>query len=681
MGTPTTGGGFLNTVKNLLTQPMAGTPMAQRQSEQKIAEEQEQRAAELHDQQVHQFAMDHGWQVVGPGDTVHDSVPMHPVVMAMLNGTNGQSDQPPGSSSNMLDAEGNANPGATFNDGPPTSQSLMQAMMPAPAAGNVPMLRKAVPANVVKHTDSTGDVVKYEIPDPNTPGGQWRIMMAQRQAAMQTRQSAAATAQGTTEGQAAGTPQVPTTPDYNQQMGLPPGMTQIPVPAATNIAGKYIPANINANTREDIAGQNNDTKQSIADKGNAAKQTLSDRAAAAKAALQKQRDDNRIYLQTNELYTRDKLATQRDQVTMGIPPAIGAAKQRLFDIQNKQWEDMVGQAHSMETQADQARQVADPATTPDGQPFQHPFLGTTQTMNPTWRAQLQMQADKTEQDATQLHEQAAATAGNLGVKPGIPGGPAKPQGPAVKPQAGAGTPQAPAAKPVSGDPVAHGIATYQIAPPSARSISSGPGKMLMSRVLQENPDYQATQYPIFQSTEKSATSGKMRDQANAGNTAMLHMGNLYDAALALKNNDFPALNRVANAIGVQVGRTPATTYKAIADAVGPELAQAYGQATGGERNEVQSHFSSSLAPQQILDNIAARATLLKGKMDMIQSDYNRGTYNRGKQSLLAQEANAALQKVTKGGGSAIAVGQTVNLKGKGQVTVTAIHPDGSFDYK
>ncbi len=132
------------------------------------------------------------------------------------------------------------------------SAQLMQAMQPAPVQGNLTIMRKADPSRIAKHVDATGQTASYEIPTADQQKAYQLQDMIDR-----------ARAQG--QGTAAGTPTVPTTPDYNTQMGLPPGMTSIPQSSAVNLAGKYVPADIRAkaaitNTSANVAG-----RQGVAD--------------------------------------------------------------------------------------------------------------------------------------------------------------------------------------------------------------------------------------------------------------------------------------------------------------------------------------------------------------------------------------------------------------------------------
>lgn len=210
------------------------------------------------------------------------------------------------------------------------------------------------------------------------------------------------------------------------------------------------------------------------------------------------------------------------------------------------------------------------------------------------------------------------------------------------------------AMPAAGSPEdtqAQMIANYQVPMPTPRSAT--PNAMaamnnLLQRVKAVNPNFQATQYPVFQSTEQKFTNGSEAASATAINTVSGHLAILSSAAEALKNNDLRALNAVANSLGVQVGRSPVTTYKTIVNRVSPELVKAYvGSIGGGEqdRRQAADDFSANNSPEQLRNAIGVTAQLLQGKAKNLKAQYDRGTYGRGKQQLLTDEADATLQRL------------------------------------
>lgn len=171
---------------------------------------------------------------------------------------------------------------------------------------------------------------------------------------------------------------------------------------------------------------------------------------------------------------------------------------------------------------------------------------------------------------------------------------------------------------------------------------------ILAEVNRLNPDFNASNFAIKQRTENDAITGKIGTQRSALNTMMGHLSILDQAADALNNSDFPALNRIANYLGVQVGGTAKTTYETIVHRLGPEVTRAYvaGGGSVGERGTNESDFSPSLAPGQLKANVGVSAQLAGSLVDALENRYKGGTFGRGNlQTLLSPEAQAARQQL------------------------------------
>jgi len=119
------------------------------------------------------------------------------------------------------------------------------------------------------------------------------------------------------------------------------------------------------------------------------------------------------------------------------------------------------------------------------------------------------------------------------------------------------------------------------------------------------------------------------------------------------------INKTANAIGAQVGETPATTYRMILHRVAPELATAYiaGGGGEGERQSIAQDFGDNLSPDQIHANSAKSVQLLRSKIGALENQY-KNTVGRDDftQRFITPEAQSALQKFAPQGG-----GQTFDV--------------------
>jgi hypothetical protein len=173
------------------------------------------------------------------------------------------------------------------------------------------------------------------------------------------------------------------------------------------------------------------------------------------------------------------------------------------------------------------------------------------------------------------------------------------------------------------DPTAVAIAHYQVAPPPATTRGGLPNTVLR-KVLAINPQYDATTYPARAETARGfSPSGQQGQAITAADTALAHLNTLSAAGKALDNGDVQLINRVANAIGAQVGQTPKATYDTILNMVGPEISKAVIGAVGGEgeRAGTAANFDSKLSSPQREANIAAAVGLLGARFDKASHAY------------------------------------------------------------
>jgi hypothetical protein len=185
----------------------------------------------------------------------------------------------------------------------------------------------------------------------------------------------------------------------------------------------------------------------------------------------------------------------------------------------------------------------------------------------------------------------------------------------------------------------------------------GQSASIMRKVMAINPDYNAQNWQAQGTMLKNATSGKMGNELRAANTALSHVGLMYDAIDALNNGDLRALNSIGNRLGLETGKTPAAVFQVIAGKVGPELAQAYGEATGGERKVEKGNFDANLPPQTLRANIAATAELLGGKIRATKFQFQSTPgFEKRELPMISPEAQAVLTRV--GGKAAGAAGGT-----------------------
>lgn len=173
------------------------------------------------------------------------------------------------------------------------------------------------------------------------------------------------------------------------------------------------------------------------------------------------------------------------------------------------------------------------------------------------------------------------------------------------------------------------IANGDAAMPTGRNAASPQGQLLMDQVLQYDPTASAINLPARQATRKDFTSGKAAQNVTALNTAIGHLGSLDTSIAELRNTNFPAINKIGQAIG---GQVDTTTQKALADfrakrkAVADEVTRVF-RGTGGAESDVQAtlkNFDEANGPEALHSAVKATADLLSSRLEGLRSQYKQG---------------------------------------------------------
>lgn len=164
----------------------------------------------------------------------------------------------------------------------------------------------------------------------------------------------------------------------------------------------------------------------------------------------------------------------------------------------------------------------------------------------------------------------------------------------------------------------------RMSPPSSFALRTPYWQNIMGAVFETDPQF-SEQRAQLRKNYTVPQGNNAATQINAINTAMGHVGVLGDAIDALDNGNLKQLNRVANALGVQVGKDPVTVFNTIVHRVGPELTRAYvGSAAGeGERQLTEKDFDPTLGPQQLRSNVQMTARLLRSKISSLENQWNQ----------------------------------------------------------
>ena len=172
--------------------------------------------------------------------------------------------------------------------------------------------------------------------------------------------------------------------------------------------------------------------------------------------------------------------------------------------------------------------------------------------------------------------------------------------------------------------VAHNAADLKTLPANPRKgsnqMSSQEGLAFIRQYI--NPQYQEGDYAAASGLSKELASTR---QGTAGGSllsagvASNHLELLDQAATALQNDDTQALNKIANALGVQFGKSPAVTFNAIADQVNGEVGKVVAGGTPHEAElaNLRKNLNTDQSPEQTKNVIKSYIALMSGRVNEI----------------------------------------------------------------
>lgn len=183
--------------------------------------------------------------------------------------------------------------------------------------------------------------------------------------------------------------------------------------------------------------------------------------------------------------------------------------------------------------------------------------------------------------------------------------------------------------------------------PDAAKIRAG--------VHAEDPNFDAINYKSRETTRKNFTSGKAAGNVTAFNTAIGHLGTLYDSVDGLGNRGSPWYNRLTQPISENLDTKYATNLKkfeAARTAVADELTRAF-RGSGGNVHDIiqwEKTMSTADSPQALKGAVQQAAELLNSRIVSLGDEYNRGMgTTKDPLELLNPKAAKAFQHLLEGG--------------------------------
>lgn len=192
----------------------------------------------------------------------------------------------------------------------------------------------------------------------------------------------------------------------------------------------------------------------------------------------------------------------------------------------------------------------------------------------------------------------------------------------------------------------------------------GPGALVRDAVFKYDPEFNEQRAQM----RKAFTSGKQGDNIRALNTATVHLGQLHDAAEAMKNGSFQPGNEVYNYVAQKFGKRATTDYAFVMNSLAGEAATALkGNATDPEIAHVLTTLSPGMSPEQALGVTEAGLHVFGAKLNTADQSYRQTNPADRVWSPIYPAAQAVFDKygvapIQQQGGS--------GGRGSGKITVT-----------
>ena len=223
--------------------------------------------------------------------------------------------------------------------------------------------------------------------------------------------------------------------------------------------------------------------------------------------------------------------------------------------------------------------------------------------------------------------------------------------------------------------VAQLIAHYQAPPLNGFALRTPQGQAIMAEVKQLNPKYDATTYQTKQTARTAFATGKQGNIVRSLSVATNHLDQLAEAAHALAQGNIPAVNALVNTYARHTGSPAITSFNAMKEIVGDEVAKAVIGSGGAEsdREAIKDAFNAANSPRQLQGVVSKYEGLMGGQLSGLRRQYQRATglddFNSFVSQLARQKLTAAASAGTGRTPAPLAVGKAAKV---GQFTVTRV---------
>lgn len=164
---------------------------------------------------------------------------------------------------------------------------------------------------------------------------------------------------------------------------------------------------------------------------------------------------------------------------------------------------------------------------------------------------------------------------------------------------------------------AKAIASGQLPAPTGMALLNPKNQRILARVMEINPEYDATTVSAKKKAASDFTSGTLGNSMRSFATAGAHLDTLGQLVDALDNGNIQALNKIGNYFSQQTGGTAPTNFDAAKDVVGKEVVKAIVAGGGGvaEREGLAKRLDNAKSPAQLKGVIKTYSELMKAQHD------------------------------------------------------------------
>lgn len=148
---------------------------------------------------------------------------------------------------------------------------------------------------------------------------------------------------------------------------------------------------------------------------------------------------------------------------------------------------------------------------------------------------------------------------------------------------------------------AQAIASGQLPPPTGMALLNPRNQRVLGRVMEINPDYDATTVSAKKAAATAFTTGKEGAMMRSLQVAGQHLGQLDTLIDAMNNGNTQLVNKIGNAYSQQTGSPAITNFDAAKQVVAKEVMKAIVAGGGGvgEREELAHSMENAKSPAQL----------------------------------------------------------------------------------